>query len=106
MNNIRTHISISEKADNLVHTYMEKNNCKYSQAVSQLIEIGSNKITIEKVIRTNNSLLDKIYTKTYYITSLLEQVYSDFQWDDLTNPNNSKALNKFKTKFNKYKYDD
>ena len=32
--------------------------------------------------------------------------HSDFEWDKITNPKESKALNKFKSKLSKYKLDD
>ena len=54
----------------------------------------------------NNALLDKLYSKSYYSTQLLEQFYSDLEIYRLTNPNDNKALNKFKKKFSKYDYDD
>ena len=106
MTKVRTHITISDREDKLVHEYMDKYNCRYSQAVSQLIEIGSSNYLMEKTIDKNNALLDKIYSKTCYSTSLLEQIYSDFGFDELSNKNDNKALNKFKAKFNKYNYDD
>ena len=66
---------------------------------------GTDIITV-KTIDRNNSLLDRIYSKSCYIVALLEQIYSDFEWDKITNPKESKALNKFKSKMNKYELED
>ena len=63
-------------------------------------------MNLVKTIDRNNSLLDRIYSKSYYIVAILEQIYSDFEWDKITNPIVSKALKIFKSKMNKYKLED
>ena len=106
MKKIRTHISIPLDTDILVHRYMDNYGCKYSQAVERLIEIGSKNILLEKVVDRNNSFLDKIYSKIYYSTALLEQFYTNFEFEDTPSPYDDKALKRFKNKFNKYNIDD
>ena len=103
---IKKHISIPKDTDIIVLEYARKCNISFSEAVVQLVSSGINNLEMVKVFEKNNALLDKLYSKSYYSTALLEQIYSDFEWDKVTNPNESKALNKFKSKFSKYKYDD
>lgn len=103
---IRTHISVSEKIDTIIKDYCIKYNLKYSQAVAKLIELGSSNIEVNKAININNNMMDKMYSKLSYTTSLLEQFYSDMELDELTNPNNNKALEKFRNKRARFKYDD
>lgn len=103
---IRTHISIPSEIDTIIKNYANRNGLKYSQAVSKLIELGSSNIDINKYIASNNGILDRIFSKLCFNTSLLEQFYSDMEIDNLTNPNKNSALNQFKNKINHSKYDD
>ena len=103
---IKKHISIPSDIDIMILDYARKCNISFSEAVVQLVSPGINNLEMAKAFEKNNALLDKLYSKSYYSTALLEQIYSDFEWDKVTNPNESKALNKFKSKFSKYKYDD
>lgn len=106
MTKIKKHISIPSDIDIMILDYARKCNISFSEAVVQLVSSGINNLEMAKTFEKNNALLDKLYSKSYYFTALLEQIYSDFEWDKVTNPNESKALNKFKSKFSKYKYDD
>lgn len=99
---VRTHITIPESTNCIVKSYCESNNLKYSQSVTKLIELGVNNIEVNKAININNILMDKINHKLNYTIQLLEQFYSDIEIECLTNPNNNKALQKFKNKFNKF----
>lgn len=103
---IKKHISIPSDIDIMILDYARKCNISFSESVVQLVSSGINNLEMAKAFEKNNALLDKLYSKSYYSTALLEQIYSDFEWDKVTNPNESKALNKFKSKFSKYKYDD
>ena len=103
---IKKHISIPSDIDIMILDYARKCNISFSESVVQLVSSGINNLEMAKAFEKNNALLDKLYSKSYYSTALLEQIYSDFEWDKVTNPNESKALNKFKSKFSKYKYED
>ena len=106
MNKRRTHVSIAYDIDDQIQEYSKLKKISYSEAVSQLVSLGLNNMNLVKTIDRTNSLLDRIYSKSCYIVALLEQIYSDFEWDKITNPKESKALNKFKSKLSKYKLDD
>ena len=95
---IKKHISIPSDIDIMILDYARKCNISFSEAVVQLVSSGINNLEMAKAFEKNNALLDKLYSKSYYSTALLEQIYSDFEWDKVTNPNESKALNKFKSK--------
>ncbi len=106
MKKLKKHISISLEVECMITEYANKCNITFSEAVSQLVVLGSNNIEVSKAIQKNNAILDKLYSKSYYSTQLLEQLYSDMDFYEITNPNESKGLNKFKKKFSKYSYDD
>jgi len=100
------HISISNDLDLDIKKYSESRNIKYSAAVSELTKYGFKYLHEEKNIDQNNMLLDRIYNKEIYIKKLLEQLYSDLEIDNHTNPNNNKSLNQFKNKQYKDSYID
>lgn len=100
--NKRTHISISENIYNEISKYAIRNGINYSQAVAKLVEAG---IELNRAINSYSGLLDRIFSKLSYNTSLLEQFYSDMEFEDITNPKNNKALEKFKNTFNKSNYE-
>lgn len=106
MNKRRPHISVALNIIDQMKEYSELKKISYSEAVSQLVSLSLNNTNLVKTIDKNNSLLDRIYSKSCYIVALLEQIYSDFELDKITNPKESKALNKFKSKMNKYKLED
>lgn len=106
MAKIKKHISISYDIDNIILNYSNRCNITFSEAVSELVKNGLSNIELNKTINSYNGLLDRISSKLSYNTLLLEQFYSDMEIDELTNPNKSKGLEKFKNKFNKSRYDN
>ena len=106
MAKIKKHISISCDVDNIILNYSNRCNLTFSEAVSELVKNGLSNIELNRTINSYNGLLDRISSKLSYNTLLLEQFYSDMEIDELTNPNKSKGLEKFKNKFNKSRYDN
>ena len=105
MNKRRAHISVALDIDNTTQQYSQARKISYSEAISQLVSLGINNMNLLKTIENHNALLDRIYSKLCYTVALLEQCYSDFDWDKISVPEESKALNQFKAKLNKYKFD-
>ena len=103
---VSPHISVTKELDKKVRDYCNANDLNYSQAVRKLIEQGLNHIDTNKKIDLNNSLMERIYSRQIYIRDLLEQFYADMEIEKSLNPNNNKALQKFKTERNKDKYND
>ena len=91
---------------NQIQEYSELRKINYSEAVCQLVTLGLNNMDLTKAIQKNNALMDKIYSKSVYSTDLLEQLYSDLEIDMISDPNKNQALNKFKNKYSRYKFDD
>lgn len=102
----RTHISIPFDIDSQIQEYSGLRKINYSEAVCQLVTLGLNNMDLTKAIQKNNALMDKIYYKSVYSNDLLEQLYSDLEIDMISDPNKNQALNKFKNKYSRYKFDD
>ena len=80
---IKKHISIPSDIDIMILDYARKCNISFSEAIVQLVSSGINNQEMAKEFEKNNALLDKLYSKAYYFTALLEQMYSDFEWEKL-----------------------
>ena len=103
---IDKHIYFSAEDILKIKSYSRKKNMTFTSAVRELIKLSlDNEDILERI-----SLLDKDIKKCYYslnnIVMLLEQLYSDMNFDNITNPKQSKQLNKFKKKLNLRRYDD
>lgn len=102
---IKKHISISSDIDRIILDYSNRCNITFSEAISDLVKNGLSNIELNRTINSYNGVLDRISSKLSYNTLLLEQFYSDMEIDELSNPNKSKGLNKFKSKFDRSRYD-
>jgi hypothetical protein len=92
------HFKISNELFSRIEEYRLKNNYNKTQAYISLIEFGLNK-TDEKIIFNNIiSSLDKLNSRNNYVRALLEQLYSDLEIENNTNPNKNTSLQEFKRK--------
>lgn len=100
------HFKISDELFSRIDEYRSKHNYNKTQAYLTLIELGLNK-TDEKIIFNNIiSTLDKLNSRNNYVRSLLEQLYSDLEIENNTNPNKNKSLQEFKQKQFKDMFND
>ena len=102
----RKHIYIPEDISLKIQEYADKSGIKYSQAVAKLVEYGLSNLEISRSINSYVGVMDRIYSKLCYNSSLLEQFYSDMEIEKLSNPNHNTALQKFRNKHSKYSIDD
>lgn len=93
----RTIVNLEDDIADRIKIYQKNNNfSSVSKTINHLVNIALEKEDTSndlKRIIDNGSLH---ISKTSYIISLLEQMYSDFNLDELTDPKNSVALRKFK----------
>lgn len=101
----RTHISIPEKTHSVINSFAINNGINFSQAITKLVDAGISNIELNKSMKSYVEVLDRIYSKLYFNTALLEQLYSDLEIDTLSNPNKNPALEKFRIKFNRSYFD-
>ena len=96
------HIMFDQKEFKLVEEYAKNNNYTFTKAVHELIKIG--------ISEKDQSVL-KIQTRFIrrdikYLIKLVEQIYSDLEVENPTNPKLSKALNYFKDNYRIDKMND
>jgi hypothetical protein len=106
MKKIDKHIYFTNEEYTRILDYSERNKLSYSKAVCNLSINALNGNDILDRINQLESSLNSIIKKLKYISSLEEQIYSDMNFENLSDPRKSKPLNEFNKKMrNNYIYD-
>ena len=106
MKKIDKHIYFTNEEYARISDYQKKNKLSFSETVCFLSISALNGDDILDRINKLESSLNYIIKKLIYSISLNEQIYSDMDFDNLTNPKNSKALNEFHKKMRNSYIDD
>ena len=106
MKKIDKHIYFTPEEYARISEYQEKNKLSYSSAVCSLSISALNSDDVLDRLSKLESSLNYIIKKLKYISLLNEQIYSDMDFDNLTDPKNSKALNEFHKKIRNNYIDD
>lgn len=95
---IDRHIYFTNEEYARILDYKEKNKLSFSEAVCFLSISALNGNDILDRISKLESNLNYVIKKLKYISSLEEQIYSDMNFDNLTDPKKSKPLIEFNKK--------
>lgn len=95
---VEKHIRMSLEDSLKVSDYAIDRNISINKALNELIKEGLNKNETVKFMNKLYKQINKIYFNQEYSIKLLEQMYSDFEFDSLSNPKLSDTLNLFKYK--------
>lgn len=106
MKKIDKHIYFTPEEYARISEYQERNKMSYSSAVCSLSISALNSDDVLDRLSKLESSLNYIIKKLKYISLLDEQIYSDMDFDNLTDPKNSKALNEFHRKIRNNYIDD
>ena len=106
MKKIDKHIYFTPEEFARISEYQERNKMSYSSAVCSLSISALNSDDVLDRLSKLESSLNYIIKKLKYISLLDEQIYSDMDFDNLTDPRNSKALNEFHKKMRNHYIDD
>ena len=106
MKKIDKHIYFTNEEYARISDYQEKNKLSFSEAVCSLSISALNGSDILDRINKLESSLNYIIKKLIYVSSLGEQIYSDMDFENLTDPKNSKALIEFHKKMRNNYIDD
>lgn len=92
---IDKHIYFTKEEYLRIKDYASNNSLPYSKAVCELcvFALNSNEV-IDKINKLNKNL-EYLIRKQKISHALIEQIYSDMDFDNLTNPKKSKPLNEF-----------
>ncbi len=106
MKKIDKHIYLTNEEYARITDYQKKNKLSFTDAVCSLSISALNGDDILDRISKLESSLNYVIKKLVYIISLCEQIYSDMDFDNLTDPKNSKSLNEFHKKMRNNYIDD
>ena len=95
---VEKHIRMSLEDSLKVKDYAIDRNISINKALNELLKEGLNKNETVKFMNKLYKQINKIYFNQEYSIKLLEQMYSDFEFDSLSNPKLSDTLNLFKYK--------
>lgn len=95
---VEKHIRMSLEDSLKVRDYAIDRNISINKALNELIKEGLNKNETVNYMNKLYKQINKIYFNQEYSIKLLEQMYSDFEFDSLSNPKLSDTLNLFKYK--------
>ena len=95
---IDKHIYFTNEEYLKIKSYADKNNMSFSRAVCELCINALNGTDALDRLSTIERNIEYIIKKQKIILSLEEQIYSDMDFDNITDPKQSKPLNEFNKK--------
>ena len=106
MKKLDKHISITKELNDRVLLSCKERRRKYSAEVSYLISKAIDSNEEKNKFNEIESELKSIVKKEHYIFELLRQIYSDMDFNNLSDPKKSFALNEFMKRMKGDRFDD
>ena len=106
MKKIDKHIYFTNEEYARIVDYKDKNKLSFSEAVCYLSVSALNGDDVIERINKLELSLNYVIKKLKYISSLTEQIYSDMDFDNLTDPKKSNSLNEFHKRIRNNYIDD
>ena len=103
---IDKHIRLSIEDSLRIKVYASKRGLTFNNAVKELLSLGLDQYEGKEVELAINNDIQKIIKDQHYTKLLLEQLYSDFQLENLTDPSSCFLLKKFRERIKKDKFND
>lgn len=89
------HIRIDEDIDKIINDNAIKNHTSYSKETNRLLELSQSKDNAIMELNKMINIICDIQRKVNLNFLLTKQLYSDMEFPETTNPNQSDNLNKF-----------
>jgi len=103
---IDKHIYFDSEEYTRIKEYATNNSIPFSKAVCSLCISALNGTDVLDRINKLEKNIDYIIRKQKVMYSLIEQIYSDMDFDNITDPKKSNSLNEFNKKFRNAYLDD
>lgn len=94
------------KVENKKEQAVKEGKQEEVKKVTELVSIGLQKEQDSTDLEELNSKIESLSKKVYIILELLKQIYSDMDFNNLSDPKKSYALNKFLDRLKGIKFDD
>ena len=98
-------ITLTDEVESFVKKHMEENNIGLSDTLNILILKGIQNIKESNEVSSLSNGVEKVLSRLFYLKVLMEQLYSDFNIDEPSNPKTSIRLKKIQDKVKK-SYDE
>lgn len=106
MKKLDKHISITKELNDRIILSCKEHGRKYSSEVSYLISKALDNTEEKNKFNEIEFELKAIIKKEHYIFELLRQIYSDMDFNNLSDPKKSFALNEFMKRMKGDRFDD
>lgn len=103
---IDRHIYFPEEDYEKILIYCKKNNYRFSTAVCRLVKIALDNIDVMDRLDIMQDEVVSLIKEQHIIFALLQQLYSDLEFENITDPKVSKSVNAFMKKIKGNKYND
>lgn len=100
------HIYFSYEENARILDYCSKNKLSFSKAVCRLVDIALDNIEILDRLDNMQSDIISSIKEQKIIFALLKQLYSDLDFENITDPKKSKSVNEFMKKLKGDKFND
>lgn len=98
-------VKLTDEVESIVKEYIVDKNIGISEGINNLILEGiKNNYDSNQIVSMTDGI-KKILSRTYYLKVLMEQLYSDFNIDEPSNPKNNIGLKKVQDRVKK-SYDE
>lgn len=94
-------VHLTDECEIILKKYMEEQKTGVSESINKLIIKGIEKDYNSNQITSITNGMEKVLSRISYLKLLMEQLYSDFNIDDPSVPNNSVGLKIVKERANK-----
>lgn len=98
-------VHLTDECEIILKRYMEEQKVGVSESINKLIIKGIERDYNSNQITSITNGMEKLLSRISYLKLLMEQLYSDFNIDEPSNPNNSIGLKTIKERANK-KFDE
>lgn len=100
------HIYFSDEEVKRINDYSNKNKITFTKATCRLIDIALDNIEVMERLDTLQKNMEYLTSNTKFIFLLLQQLYSDLDFENITDPKKSKSVIEFMKKLKGYNFDD
>jgi len=100
------HITLPKEIEQSINKLCKEEHKKFSQKVTELLIIALTQESESSELEKINLKVESLNQKVYILLELLKQIYSDMDFNNLSDPRKSFALNEFLKRIKGDKLDD
>lgn len=103
---IDKHIYFTADETDRINNYRKKNNIQFSTAVCRLTDLALDNIDVIERLEILQNDLSYLISNNRYVFLLLQQLYSDLDFENITDPKKSKSVIEFMKKIKGSSFND